>query len=228
MIGNIPFIQRDDMLVLHINIFGHSLKLHLVVDFLEGLTGEKFEALFGFKAGRAQYQYLDDLIVESLHLQGIQDLRGAEAKKLGIEPLNVERARDWLNEQIEIQKLIARRDLSEAVPAGLAKSDGRAGPAIKEQVPVPTLSLRQIALLYVYQGKAMPTNADAIALKYGHTSGRKLRELYIEMDHRTNRLGMDNKQMRNIMIKNISAVIPYLADAALQKATSELLELEEE
>ena len=83
------------------------------------------------------------------------------------------------------------------------------------------LSLRQVALLYVYEGKAIPKAADEIAQQHGHRSGAKLYEHYRKLIHHTGRTGVEGQQLAP-MINDIAAVIIRLAGKARQQAESEL------
>jgi len=83
------------------------------------------------------------------------------------------------------------------------------------------LSLRQVALLHIYQSIVIPKAADEIARKHGHTSGAKLYEHYRKLSHRTGRIGVEGQQLAP-MLGDIVAVIPHLTGIALQQAESEL------
>ncbi|MCI1187863.1 hypothetical protein MON38_10565 [Hymenobacter sp. DH14] len=94
IIARIPLFKRHDAFDIHLHGYGIPLKLYEVAAYLEELTGERFEAIFGFKAARQDYQYLDDLIT-----LGLQRL-GTEVNDVGIDWNNVSRAQSWLAEQI--------------------------------------------------------------------------------------------------------------------------------
>lgn len=88
------------------------------------------------------------------------------------------------------------------------------------------LSLRQVALLHIYQGFAIPTAADSIAHAHGHTSGKRLYELYTRFAHGiNNRTGVEGRAIRP-MVSDISAVIPLLTGTSRQDAEKELQTLE--
>jgi hypothetical protein len=89
------------------------------------------------------------------------------------------------------------------------------------------LSLRQVALLHVYEGKVIPKAADAIAQLYGHKSGAKLYAHYLTVSQRAGRTGVDIAgQKLAPMIKDIAAVIDRLTGSVRQLAESELQTLE--
>ena len=88
-------------------------------------------------------------------------------------------------------------------------------------------SLRQVALLYVYEGKVIPKAADEIARQYGHKSGAKLYQHYLTVSQRAGRIGEDVVgQKLAPMIKDIAAVIGQLTGKSQQQAESELQTLE--
>jgi hypothetical protein len=87
--------------------------------------------------------------------------------------------------------------------------------------PAAHLSLRQVALLHIYQSLVIPKAADEIARKYGHTSGAKLYEHYRKLSHRTGRTGVEGQQLLP-MLGDIAAVIPHLDGVARQNAENEL------
>jgi hypothetical protein len=94
VVAKIPLVQRHDTFDLHLNCYGIPLKLYELEAYLEELLGQKFESLFGFAAGRAEYQYLDDVLAMGL------DKLGAETENAGIDWLNLGRVRAWLAEHI--------------------------------------------------------------------------------------------------------------------------------
>ena len=89
------------------------------------------------------------------------------------------------------------------------------------------LSLRQVALLYVYSGRVIPPTADAIAQQYGHASGRTLYKRYLIVIQRAGRIGEDVQgKALAPMLADITAVIPHLTGPHRQQAENERQTLE--
>ncbi|MBJ6111790.1 hypothetical protein JAO73_22410 [Hymenobacter sp. BT523] len=103
-------------------------------------------------------------------------------------------------------------------------------PSLSQVEPKQTdgkLSLRQIALLHIYQGRVIPKAADEIAKAYGHNSGAKLYGHYLKLSSRTGRTGDDIKGQRLAsMLDAISRLLPFLDGAAYEQAKRELTTLE--
>jgi hypothetical protein len=93
---------------------------------------------------------------------------------------------------------------------------------------LPMLTLQQIALLYAYEGKAIPkADANEIAREYGHKSGGKLYDHYRTVCQRAGRVGDEIRGQRLVpMIKNIKVVVPYLTGIQQRQAEIELQTLE--
>ena len=241
-VARIPMVQRHDTEILHHGAYGAPVELHKVTAFLKELTGEKFESVFGFEAGRTEYEYLDDLIEEALRKHGLHKL-GTEAEDAGVATANVERARAWLREQIEISKQIARHGPSEVGPsevivAEAAKPDNETGEAAPLTTALPAdklpkdtgLTMRQVVLWRLYVGlKLVRSRADQVARDAGfdaRTSGQQLWDQHRLFapgpKSRTNVVG---KAVHNLCI-DIAAVIPYLPKDKRQQAEYELQQLE--
>ena len=87
------------------------------------------------------------------------------------------------------------------------------------------LKIREIALLYIYQGKLIEpgTNAKSIAANYGYiksTSGRQLREDYLLFCEEHQRTAINDSEAREF-IKNIERVKLELKGKPLETADSE-------
>ena len=90
----------------------------------------------------------------------------------------------------------------------------------------PGLSLRQVALLFIYNKEPLNRpKANHAATKAGFTSltsGQKLMQYYNALAHHvTNRVGVEKKALSD-MIKDITAVLPALVGTSRQHAESEL------
>jgi hypothetical protein len=89
------------------------------------------------------------------------------------------------------------------------------------------LTLRQVALLYVYTGQVIPPSADAIAQQYGHASGRTLYKRYLAVMQRNGRVGEDIQGKVLVpMLADITAVIQHLTGPHRQQAENERQTLE--
>ena len=85
----------------------------------------------------------------------------------------------------------------------------------KQEAPTHSLSLKQVALLYIYNQKVIDgSNATAIALQYGHGSGAKLRSNYNLLVKRENRVTVGERKS-GCMLENIAAIKLLLKDEAL-------------
>ncbi|GAB4044910.1 hypothetical protein GCM10028774_65810 [Spirosoma jeollabukense] len=98
--------------------------------------------------------------------------------------------------------------------------------SIKDTTPLlnnPKLSLRQIALLYIYQDKSISRGkiADSIAKEYGKRSGERLYSLYTKFLQTSKRTNIDGRMIKQF-IDDIEKVIPHLSDQQRQKAETEL------
>jgi len=85
------------------------------------------------------------------------------------------------------------------------------------------LSLRQIALLQIYQGKPIQDidRAMVLAVENGYKSGEALLKKSNEFRSQTDRIGVDGRRV-NSMIMDIEAIIPLLDGAKKLNAESEL------
>lgn len=95
-------------------------------------------------------------------------------------------------------------------------------------VPIPvarSLTLRQVALLYIYNGWIIPTHADAIAEQWGYKSGLKLYQYYNKLTATGNRINADGRKLPE-MIKNVLTVIPHLQGVHQKQAQDELTTLQ--
>ncbi|HEX8348375.1 MAG TPA: hypothetical protein VF598_00305 [Hymenobacter sp.] len=99
--------------------------------------------------------------------------------------------------------------------------------AEQELAPLQTntsLSLRQVALLHIYQGKPpikRDSRADEIAKNHGHTSGGRLYSLYNKLTKVIDRIGVEGDKIKPL-IKDIEQVLPYLKGEQLKQAKNEL------
>lgn len=115
-----------------------------------------------------------------------------------------------LLEQIESEYLLYKQGLKNVV------SDSVQG--IKKQ------SLKQIALMYVYEGKIITReNANQIAVKFGHNSGEKLYQHFTTYSNRTDRKAdPEGKILLRNKIQLFESVIELLSEKAKLKALTEL------
>jgi hypothetical protein len=88
------------------------------------------------------------------------------------------------------------------------------------------LKINQIALIHNYNREPISRfNCDAIAQKYGHTSGEKLRQQYSYYSSRSNRINPDDGSSAKTKnkINLIESIIPLLEkEPAIREATDEL------
>ena len=145
------------------------ISLHEVGAFLEELFGEQSEATFDRLANANDYEYVADTLSE-------------ETELLNPAPATVVRALNWLNEQKELLKIASHSlpdDIMPSVPDSLPQEVSLAIEPVELAVKTTVkLDLRQVALLYIYQGKVIPPApaADAIAKEYNHKSRKVLYE----------------------------------------------------
>ena len=85
-------------------------------------------------------------------------------------------------------------------------------------------SLKQIALMYVYEGKIITReNANQIAVKFGHNSGEKLYQHFTTYSNRTDRKAdPEGKILLRNKIQLFESVIELLSEKAKLKALTEL------
>ncbi|WP_345074092.1 hypothetical protein [Hymenobacter fastidiosus] len=193
------------------------ISLNEVGAFLEELFGEQFEATFDRIANANDYEYVADTLSEETDL-------------LNPTSATVVRALTWLREQGELLKVTSHSlpdNIMPSVPDSLPQEVSLAIEPVELAVKTTVkLDLRQVALLYIYQGKVIPPapEADAIAKQYHHKSGHSLYNRSLKLLEPADRTGVSVKA-RPKMIKDITAVIPLLTGAAQQKAKKELEKL---
>ncbi len=101
------------------------------------------------------------------------------------------------------------KDEKDASAAGLAQK--------------PKLSLRQVALFYIYEGMPIARSSmKAIALKYNHNSGDRLYNLYKKFVEPQNRLAVGEIKQARPLIRDIECVIGQLSEKARNQAQREL------
>jgi hypothetical protein len=86
------------------------------------------------------------------------------------------------------------------------------------------LSLRQVALLHIYQKKPAikdDTRATDLAERYGHASGQALYKRYRSVINTSDRVGVEDKAVAG-MAKDIEAILHLLTGPGLQQAECEL------
>jgi hypothetical protein len=91
----------------------------------------------------------------------------------------------------------------------------------------PLLTLRQIALLHIYQNKPSIKGikrAREIAVEYGFTSGERLYTLFNQVRTIKDRINVEGRQVDHL-IRAIEAVLPYLSEGQKKQANSELVTL---
>lgn len=87
------------------------------------------------------------------------------------------------------------------------------------------LTLREIALLHAYKNQDITVDNDnEIALKYGHKSGRKLRQHYNKFRKQNERTGFYDYEVRKIknQINYIENVIGFLVGEELDMARNDI------
>ncbi|MCD8449298.1 hypothetical protein LNI98_06295 [Tenacibaculum dicentrarchi] len=89
------------------------------------------------------------------------------------------------------------------------------------------LSIKQVALKYIYEGKHITRqNSNSIIKEYGHTSGDKLYNEYTRYSSKTNRTGNENTQKKlENKIKLIESVISLLSIENQDKPKKEITDL---
>jgi hypothetical protein len=93
LFGQVPHSKQAVPAETYVNSYGVAHRFEAIIPRLEEMLGEKFRQLFGFPAGRAEYQYLSDLITA-----GTVDYEPSA-------PLNLTRTKEWLTEQLAKQPL---------------------------------------------------------------------------------------------------------------------------
>jgi hypothetical protein len=93
----------------------------------------------------------------------------------------------------------------------------------------PSLILRQIALMYFYEGKQITReNGDSIAKQYGHNSGEKLFQHFTYYSATPNRIGKPSPFTQTKLKNKIDlfqSVVNLLPESKKQRAIDELIVL---
>lgn len=85
------------------------------------------------------------------------------------------------------------------------------------------LTLKQVALLYIYKGEFMPRDAaDNIAKEYGHTSGQRLNQHYSDYHKDTDRKPSEKKRKDKSLMKDIEKIITHLPEDKKAKPQKEV------
>jgi hypothetical protein len=191
--------------------YGWPRPLSDVHGFLQDLLGDKFKTAFGFAAGVVDYQYLADK-VSAIIID--QQERGCPI------PRGLTHAENWLNEQIALLKATANASTPTTASVGARM------PVAVTPVKSSGLSLRQVALLHIYQGHIIADKeANAIAQQYGHQSGPKLYEHFRKLVRPSQRIGVEGKMLAPL-IADVTKVIAHLAGTPRQQAERELQTLQ--
>jgi hypothetical protein len=102
-------------------------------------------------------------------------------------------------------------------------------PILKEPKATQGLSLRQIALMYFYEGKQITReNGDSIAKQYGHNSGEKLFQHFTYYSATPNRIGKPSPFTQTKLKNKIDlfqSVVNLLPESKKQRAIDELIVL---
>ncbi|GAB3995159.1 hypothetical protein GCM10028807_34600 [Spirosoma daeguense] len=107
------------------------------------------------------------------------------------------------------------------------KHETSSQPAPLEEVvfidPEQNLSLRQIALLFIYQNKPLSRGDEAnkVARQYQHQSGERLYKLYNKYSRTCDRTGVEGKAIKPL-IKDIEKIMPYLNEQQRRQAQTEI------
>lgn len=81
----------------------------------------------------------------------------------------------------------------------------------KKNEAKPELSLRQVALLCIYNGEYITReNGNGIAKKHGHNTGERLYQFYNKYASSTGRKSSESKRKDSLLLKDIEKVINYL------------------
>lgn len=122
-----------------------------------------------------------------------------------------------LNSENLTELLIPLRDFGAlALPEATSTSE--------PQAIAKKLSLKQIALIYIYNGELITrANGEAIAKSYKYTSGEKLFQDFTYYSSPKNRTAYDTEKKGKNKIELIESIIPLLKNEACKKvATNEL------
>jgi hypothetical protein len=128
------------------------------------------------------------------------------------------------DEQAYFRAMNPAYDLADVVAALLATPAAEAARAATAKLIAepPKLSLRQVALLYIYTGQQIPNSeANTIAQAHGHTSGEKLYKHYNSLAQIEDRTHISGRAVKPL-IEDVQAVISQLSGQQRQYAESEL------
>ncbi|QDK77756.1 hypothetical protein EXU85_03765 [Spirosoma sp. KCTC 42546] len=90
----------------------------------------------------------------------------------------------------------------------------------------PKLSLREVALLYIYRDQTIERiDSNTIAKHYGYTSGEKLMQHYNKLSQTNERTGLEGKEIIP-MINSMKKVKPFLTNIQQKRIDTDLLVLE--
>jgi hypothetical protein len=136
---------------------------------------------------------------------------------------NVEDFEKFANQFIARFQIPSQDEIYQMFTTFLATIELHMPPSVK---PASKLSLKQVALLHIYNNIIIPKGkkANSIAVKYGHNSGDKLYDLYRTLTSKQNRTAVTGRQATN-RLKDISAIKPELAGEALAQAEREEQEI---
>ncbi|WP_172504938.1 hypothetical protein [Tenacibaculum finnmarkense] len=99
--------------------------------------------------------------------------------------------------------------------------------ATKKESQKIKLSIKQVALKYIYEGKSITRqNSNSIIKEYGHTSGDKLYNEYTRYSSKTNRIANEETEQKlKNKIKLIESVISLLSIENQEKPRKEITDL---
>lgn len=90
----------------------------------------------------------------------------------------------------------------------------------------PKLSLREVALLYIYRDQSIERiDSNTIAKHYGYTSGEKLMQHYNKLSQTNERTGLEGKEILP-MINSMKKVKSFLTNIQQKRVDTEILVLE--
>lgn len=121
---------------------------------------------------------------------------------------------EWINLEITRLKNEKEKERIKAIP--IAQTSNQ----------IPKLTLTQIALIYVYEGKQITReNGKDIAKQYEHKSGEKLFQLFCKYSSAANRKGRPTPctptKLKN-KIELLESVVPYIINDSLLRANDEI------
>lgn len=130
------------------------------------------------------------------------------------------------DEVVKIERVIdiaARIDRQQKLESLLNELQAK---SVEQVTSKSRLSLHQIALIHVYEGKQITrANGGSIAKEHGHTSGEALFQRYTLWSSATNRKAKPDPPSKKKLINKIErleSVIPLLSDNAKPRAIDEL------